>query len=92
MVTKTTQHKDAHECVYQVYAFVRTLIYIQRGLSVACSVTKAIPEPLSAEQQHCSPAFLYVYTEWLSKSRDIYKVYIGCGGIRDWLDEPPMRE
>ena len=29
----------------------------QRGLGVACSDTKAIPEPRNAEQQQCSPAF-----------------------------------
>ena len=34
------------------------LIHIRRGLSVACSDEKAIPEPKIAEQQQCSPAFL----------------------------------
>ena len=37
-------------------------IYIRRGLSVACSDAKAIPEPQIAEQQYCSPAF-YMYKD-----------------------------
>jgi len=31
------------------------------GFSVVCSDVKAIPEPQLAEQQDCSPAFLYVH-------------------------------
>ena len=44
--------------VYFIHIFV--YMYIWRGLSVVCLVVKAIPEPLFAEQQHCSPAF-YLY-------------------------------
>ena len=43
--------------VYFIHIFV--YMYIWRGLSVVCLVVKAIPEPLFAEQQHCSPAFCF---------------------------------
>lgn len=33
------------------------MIYIRRGLRVACSDERAIPEPKETEQQDCSPAF-----------------------------------
>ena len=39
---------------------VRDCTY-RRGLGVACSDLRAIPEPHVAEQQQCSPAFLYMY-------------------------------
>ena len=32
-------------------------VHIGVGFGVACSDTKAIPEPRNAEQQQCSPAF-----------------------------------
>ena len=46
-------------CIIRYTCYVYT--YIRRGLRVACSDAKAIPEPLFAEQQYCSPAFcMYV--------------------------------
>ena len=39
------------------------MIYIRRGLRCCCLEQKAIPEPQEAEQQDCSPAFLYVFSE-----------------------------
>ena len=35
----------------------RVCVHIGVGFGVACSDTKAIPEPRNAEQQQCSPAF-----------------------------------
>ena len=47
-----------------MYIRIRATSYIgvcgctyRRGLGVACSDTRAIPEPRNAEQQQCSPAF-----------------------------------
>ena len=36
-------------------------VHIGVGFGVACSDTKAIPEPQIAEQQQCSPAFFVVF-------------------------------
>ena len=47
-------------CIYMCVR-AHTYIYIRRGLRCCCLDTKAIPEPLLAEQQDCSPAFSYVY-------------------------------
>ena len=41
------------------------MIYIRRGLRVACSDERAIPEPKETEQQDCSPAFLYICAYFL---------------------------
>ena len=39
-------------------------VHIGVGFGVACSDTKAIPEPQIAEQQQCSPAFfVYIYSK-----------------------------
>jgi len=38
------------------------IIYVRRGLSVAVWIKKAIPEPRLAEQQDCSPAFIFAYS------------------------------
>ena len=46
-----------------IYISVRAIIKrvrictYRRGLGVACSEDRAIPEPQLAEQQQCSPAF-----------------------------------
>ena len=39
---------------------VYVCVHIGVGFGVACSDVKAVPEPQVAEQQQCSPAFLYV--------------------------------
>ena len=51
-----------HEMPIGMYYKVRTCahIYIRRGLRCCCLGEKAIPEPLLAEQQDCSPAFNFV--------------------------------
>ena len=61
--SKTLQHFDVlgiciSISVHAITRHVRIRTY-RRGLSVACSESKAIPEPRIAEQQQCSPAFLY---------------------------------
>ena len=44
--SKTLQHKMSMVCIYIVCAYrVPFMIYIRRGLRVACSELKAIPEP-----------------------------------------------
>jgi len=45
--------------VQLVRIFIYSYMCIQRGLRVACFTFRAIPEPLLAEQQQCSPAFFY---------------------------------
>ena len=59
--SKTLQHFDVlgiciSISVHAIVMRVRIRTY-RRGLSVACSESKAIPEPRIAEQQQCSPAF-----------------------------------
>lgn len=39
---------------------MRAYICIQRGLQCCCLEQKAIPEPRIAEQQYCSPAFVFI--------------------------------
>ena len=85
------QHKDAHGVYYNVHAIMRTLYTYSVG---SVLLVRKLGQYQSLDERNSNsavPLFLYVYTEWLSKSRDIYKVYIGCSGIRDCLDEPPMR-
>ena len=60
-VSNTSQHFDVlgiciFMSVHAVTMRVRIRTY-RRGLGVACSDTRAIPEPRNAEQQQCSPAF-----------------------------------
>lgn len=38
-------------------------VHISVGFSVVCFELKAMREPKETEQQHCSPAFLFVYME-----------------------------
>ena len=61
-VSSTLQHFDVLGICISIS--IRTIGCVcvrtyRRGLNVACSDTKAIPEPQIAEQQQCSPAFLY---------------------------------
>ena len=70
--SNTLQHFDVlgiciSISVHAVDGCVRDCTY-RRGLSVACSDVKAIPEPQVAEQQQCSPAF-FVYKKELSKEK-----------------------
>ena len=46
-------------CV-RAYMRVPYKIYIRRGLRCCCLDKKAIPEPRLAEQQDCSPAFVFL--------------------------------
>ena len=54
------QHKMPMVCIENVHVHLRIHIYIRRGLQCCCLDVKAIPEPYEAEQQDCSPAFLFV--------------------------------
>ncbi len=49
--------------IYNVRACCAYMYTYGVGYGVVCSVIRAIPEPLFAEQQYCSPAFLYVFSE-----------------------------
>ncbi len=53
------QHKMPMVCIENVHVHLRIHIYIRRGLQCCCLDVKAIPEPYEAEQQDCSPAFLF---------------------------------
>ena len=48
--------------IYNVRAYWAYIYTYGVGYGVVCSVIKAIPEPLFAEQQYCSPAFLFVFS------------------------------
>ena len=53
-----------------VNARVRACVHTYwRGLRCCCLDTKAIPEPLLAEQQDCSPAFFVCVHEWRGPSQ-----------------------
>lgn len=49
--------------IYNVRAYLAYIYTYSVGYGVVCSVIKAIPEPLFAEQQYCSPAFLLSVSE-----------------------------
>ena len=49
--------------IYNVREYWAYIYTYGVGYGVVCSVIKAIPEPLFAEQQDCSPAFLFVFSE-----------------------------
>ena len=51
------------------------------GFSVVCSDEKAMREPLLAEQQDCSPAFIVYMWRSIQDHGIIYKVY-----YRVWQD------
>ena len=57
--SKTMQHKMLMVCIFRYTRVV--YMYIRRGLRCCCLERKAIPEPRIAEQQDCSPAFIYAY-------------------------------
>ena len=60
-VSNTLQHFDVLGiCILNHHTCqegARVCVHIGVGFGVACSDTKAIPEPQIAEQQQCSPAF-----------------------------------
>ena len=70
--SNTLQHFDVLGiCIFvSAHAIIKRVCYCtyRRGLGVACSDLRAIPEPHVAEQQQCSPAF-FVCKKELSKKK-----------------------